>query len=46
MYQETGNPSYFCGIGFDNILMAANDNIAHGALPILYMDEIAAGQSE
>ncbi|MFZ1720447.1 MAG: AIR synthase related protein, partial [Candidatus Moraniibacteriota bacterium] len=45
MYQMTGKPHYF-GIGIDAVLMAVNDLIAQGAMPVLYMDEVAAGDSE
>lgn len=35
--------TYYEGIGIDTILMAANDNIAQGARPIIYTDEVAVG---
>ncbi len=47
MYQhaETGK-TYYDGIGIDTALMAANDVICQGALPVIYTDEVAAGDSE
>jgi phosphoribosylformylglycinamidine cyclo-ligase len=47
MYQhaETGR-TYYEGIGIDTALMAANDVICQGALPVIYTDEVAAGDSE
>lgn len=45
MYERTGRPHYF-GIAIDAALMAVNDLIAQGAMPVLYMDEVAAGDSE
>ncbi|MDE2311478.1 MAG: hypothetical protein KGJ93_00105 [Patescibacteria group bacterium] len=45
LFSGTGN-SYYSGIGIDNALMAANDLAAKGALPIIYTDEAAAGDSE
>jgi len=44
-YAETGR-TYYEGIGFDTALMAANDVICQGALPVIYTDEVAAGDSE
>lgn len=38
--------TYYEGIGIDTALMAANDVIAQGALPAVYTDEVAAGNSE
>ncbi len=38
--------SYYDGIGVDSALMAVNDVIAQGAMPVVYTDEIAAGDSE
>jgi phosphoribosylformylglycinamidine cyclo-ligase len=46
MYQNTGNPRYFAGIGIDTAMMAAVDVIRRGALPIAYSDEVAAGDSD
>jgi len=46
MYQETSDSKYFNGIGIDTALMAANDVICQGALPVIYTDEVAAGDSE
>ena len=45
MYMLTGKPHYF-GIGVDAVLMAVNDLIAQGAMPVIYTDEVAAGDSE
>ncbi len=47
MYQfdGTGNPRYR-GIGIDTAMMAVNDCIAQGAMPVAYVDEVAAGDSE
>jgi phosphoribosylformylglycinamidine cyclo-ligase len=47
MYQHarTGR-TYYEGIGIDTALMAANDVICQGALPVIYTDEVAAGDSE
>ena len=45
MYQETGEPHYE-KIGIDTALMAVNDVIAQGAMPVVYADEVAAGDSE
>ena len=47
MAQHAGTGrSYYEGIGIDTALMAANDVIAHGAMPVVYTDEVAAGDSE
>lgn len=47
MYQFAGTGrTYYEGIGIDAALMAVNDLIAQGAMPIMYMDEVAAGDSE
>ena len=47
MYQfsSTGR-TYYEGIGIDTALMAVNDVIAQGAMPVVYTDEVAAGDSE
>lgn len=47
MYQHarTGR-TYYEGIGIDTALMAANDVICQGALPVIYTDEVAAGDSD
>ena len=37
---------YYEGIGIDTALMAANDVICQGALPVIFTDEVAAGDSE
>ena len=46
MYEKTGDADYFAGIGIDTALMAVNDLITTGAMPFLYVDEVAAGDSE
>ncbi|HOI45211.1 MAG TPA: AIR synthase-related protein [Candidatus Aminicenantes bacterium] len=47
MYQRAGTGrTYYEGIGIDAALMAANDVICQGALPVIYTDEVAAGDSE
>ncbi|MHB8054631.1 MAG: AIR synthase-related protein [Candidatus Aminicenantales bacterium] len=47
MYQHAGTGrTYYEGIGIDTALMAANDVICQGALPVIYTDEVAAGDSE
>jgi phosphoribosylformylglycinamidine cyclo-ligase len=47
MYQHAGTErTYYEGIGIDTALMAANDVICQGALPVIYTDEVAAGDSE
>jgi len=47
MYQNAGTGrTYYEGIGIDTVLMAANDLIAQGALPVIYTDEVAAGDSD
>jgi phosphoribosylformylglycinamidine cyclo-ligase len=47
MYQNAGTGrTYYGGIGIDAALMAVNDLIAQGAMPVLYTDEVAAGDSE
>lgn len=47
MYQHAGSGrTYYEGIGIDTALMAANDVICQGALPVIYTDEVAAGDSE
>lgn len=47
MYQfdGTGN-THYRGIGIDNAMMAVNDCIAQGAMPVAYVDEVAAGDSD
>lgn len=45
MYELTGDPHYL-GIGYDNAMMAVNDVIAQGAMPVVYADEVAAGDSD
>jgi len=47
MYQNSGTEkTYYEGIGIDTALMAANDVICQGALPVVYTDEVAAGDSD
>lgn len=47
MYRHAGTGrTYYEGIGIDTALMAANDVICQGALPVIYTDEVAAGDSE
>ena len=47
MYQFAGTgKTYYEGIAIDTLLMAANDVIAQGAMPTVYTDEVAAGDSE
>ena len=47
MYRFSGTgKTYYEGIGIDAALMAVNDVIAQGALPVVYTDEVAAGSSE
>lgn len=47
MYQHAGSGrTFYEGIGIDTALMAANDVICQGALPVIYTDEVAAGDSE
>ena len=47
MYQHSGTgKTYYEGIGIDTALMAANDVICQGALPVIYTDEVAAGDSD
>lgn len=38
--------TYYEGIGTDTALMAVNDLIAQGAMPVIYTDEVAAGDSD
>lgn len=45
MYQKTGN-SYYDAIGIDTALMAVNDCIAQGAMPVVFTDHVDAGDSE
>jgi phosphoribosylformylglycinamidine cyclo-ligase len=46
MYRHAGTGrTYYEGIGIDTALMAANDVICQGALPVIYTDEVAAGDS-
>lgn len=46
MYRFDGTGrTHYDGIGVDAALMVANDVIAQGALPVIYTDEVAAGDS-
>lgn len=47
MYQNEGKgKTYYDQIAVDAALMAVNDVIAQGAMPVVYTDEVAAGDSE
>lgn len=47
MYQNDGTgKTYYDQIAIDTALMAVNDVIAQGAMPVVYTDEVAAGDSE
>lgn len=47
MYQFDGTGrTHYEGIGIDTAMMAVNDVIAQGALPVVYTDEVAAGDSD
>ena len=47
MYQNSGTgKTFYNGIGIDAALMCVNDCIAQGAMPVIYTDEVAAGDSE
>ncbi|PIR12694.1 hypothetical protein COV49_04595 [Candidatus Falkowbacteria bacterium CG11_big_fil_rev_8_21_14_0_20_39_10] len=47
MYQFSGTgKTYYENIGVDVALMAVNDAIAQGGLPVIYLDEVAGGDSE
>lgn len=47
MYQNDGTGrTHYEKIAVDNALMAVNDVIAQGAMPVVYTDEVAAGDSE
>ena len=46
MYQNAGTGrTYYEGIGIDTALMAVNDVIAQGALPVVFTDEVAVGDA-
>lgn len=46
MYQNAGTgKTYYEGIGIDTALMAINDVIAQGAMPVVFTDEVAVGES-
>lgn len=44
-HAKTGR-TYYEGIGIDTALMAVNDLISELAMPVVYADEVAAGDSE
>ncbi len=44
-FDGTGRTHYY-NIAVDAVLMAVNDNIAQGAMPVVYADEVAAGDSD
>lgn len=47
MYKFSGlGRTFYDSIGIDTALMAVNDVIAQGAMPAVYADEVAAGDSE
>lgn len=47
MYQFAGTgKTYYDGIGWDNALMAVNDLVASGHMPVAYFNEVAAGDSD
>lgn len=46
MYQNAGPKTYYRGIGLDTVFMAVNDLVAQGAMPVVYTDEVAAGDSD
>lgn len=46
MYRLTGDVRYFDCVGRDTLRMAEVDVLRHGALPVVYTDEVAARTSE
>lgn len=46
MYKFGDGKPHYREIGIDTVLMAANDVITSGALPVLIMDEVSAGDSD
>jgi len=47
LYEHAGTGrTYYEAIGIDNALMAVNDVLAQGALPVIYTDEVAASHSD
>lgn len=46
MYKFGDHETHHEGIAIDNALMAVNDVIAQGAMPVEYGDEVAGGDSE
>lgn len=47
MYENDGTGrTHYEGIAIDVALMAVNDVIAQGAMPVVYTDEVAAGNSD
>lgn len=45
LYAGDGNPRH-AGIAIDTACMATNDLVASGAMPFMWLDEVAAGDSE
>lgn len=46
MYQNEGTgKTYYDQIAIDTVLMAANDVIAQGAMPVVFTDEVAVGDA-
>lgn len=46
MYEKTGNPRYFFGLGQDTLAMAANDVVTSGQPPQIMQPYHAAGHSD
>ncbi len=46
LYEHTGNTQCFEAISLDAMRMALNDVAAFGAMPVVYTDEVATGNSE
>lgn len=47
MYKFSGTgKTYYEGIGIDTALMAVNDVIAQGAMPVVFTDEVAVGDAK
>lgn len=44
--RDPSGPTYYDAMAIDTALMAVNDVIAQGAMPVVYTDEVAAGDSE
>ncbi len=43
---DPSGQQWFGGIGIDAVLMGANDNAAHGAMPAILTDEVSCGSSD